>query len=66
MIQAEVVQAVPLPNGEAPYVYPLDRPAEELRCLDIDELVSEAREHGYVITRKMIRAWMRLGLLPKR
>lgn len=47
------------------HLYPLDR-FEELQRLgwDEDTLIAEAREAGWIVTRRMVRAWVSQGMLP--
>lgn len=47
------------------YRYPLDR-ADELRAVgyDLDELIAEAKRNGYYLSRRMVQAWIRAGMLP--
>jgi hypothetical protein len=48
-----------------PYVYPIDR-ADELKITGWTEdgLIREASEAGYIVTKTMIRAWVKNGLIP--
>jgi len=45
--------------------YPLDR-KDELERLgwDEDTLIAEAKAAGWFVNRKMVRAWVRNGMLP--
>jgi hypothetical protein len=49
----------------ATYVYPLDKTTElRRRGWDTKELIAEAKDAGYVITRELIKAWADAGMLP--
>lgn len=47
------------------HLYPLDR-YDELQRLgwDEDTLIREARQAGWYVNRRMVRNWVRLGMLP--
>jgi hypothetical protein len=47
------------------YIHPLDR-VQELRRTgwDVDGLIREMRIAGYIVTKSIVKAWIRNGLLP--
>jgi hypothetical protein len=47
------------------YVHPLDR-VQELRRTgwDVDALIRELRTAGYIVTKHIVKAWVKNGLLP--
>jgi hypothetical protein len=47
------------------YLHPLDR-VQELRRTgwNIDELIREMRTAGYIVTKHIVKAWVKNGLLP--
>ena len=47
------------------YIHPLDR-VPELRSAgwDMDGLIREMRRAGYIITKRIVGAWVKNGLLP--
>ena len=47
------------------YIHPLDR-VQELRGTgwDVDALIREMRTAGYIVTKSIVKAWIRNGLLP--
>jgi hypothetical protein len=47
------------------YIHPLDRVPELRRTgWDMDGLIREMRMAGYIITKSIVKAWVRNGLLP--
>jgi hypothetical protein len=47
------------------YIHPLDRVPELRRTgWDIDGLVREMRTAGYIVTKHIVKAWVKNGLLP--
>jgi hypothetical protein len=45
--------------------HPLDRAAEFKQWgWDLDELIREARAAGWVVSRRVVRGWVRAGMLP--
>ena len=59
----------PLARGAAQnandYIHPLDR-VQELRrtCWDVDGLIREMRTAGYIVTKSIVKAWIKNGLPP--
>ena len=53
-----------VPNRNA-YIHPLDR-VQELRRTgwDVDALIREMRTAGYIVTKHIVKAWVKNGLLP--
>jgi hypothetical protein len=47
------------------YIHPLDR-VPELRRMgwNMDGLVREMRRAGYIVTKQIVKAWVKNGLLP--
>jgi hypothetical protein len=47
------------------YIHPLDR-VQELRRTgwDINGLIREMRTAGYIVTKHIVKAWVKNGLLP--
>ena len=47
------------------YIHPLDR-VQELRRTgwDVDGLIREMRTAGYIVTKHIVKAWVKNGLLP--
>jgi hypothetical protein len=47
------------------YIHPLDR-VQELRGTgwDVDGLIREMRTAGYIVTKSIVKAWVKNGLLP--
>jgi hypothetical protein len=47
------------------YIHTLDRVPELRRTgWDMDGLVREMRKAGYIITKRIVKAWVKNGLLP--
>ena len=47
------------------YIHPLDRVPELRRTgWDMDGLIREMRTAGYIVTKSIVKAWIRNGLLP--
>ena len=47
------------------YIHPLDRVQELPRTgWDMDGLVREMRIAGYIVTKSIVKAWVKNGLLP--
>lgn len=45
--------------------YPLDRYDELARTgYDLDQLLRESKQAGWVVNRRMMRAWIQSGMLP--
>ena len=47
------------------YIHPLDR-VQELRRTGwvMDEMIREMRTAGYIVTKRIVEAWVKNGLLP--
>jgi hypothetical protein len=52
-------------RNRASYIHPLDR-VQELRRTgwDVDSLICEMRTAGYIVTKHIVKAWVKNGLLP--
>jgi hypothetical protein len=49
----------------ATYIHPLDKTPElRRRGWNTEQLIAEAKDAGYVITRELIKAWAESGMLP--
>jgi hypothetical protein len=47
------------------YIHPLDRVRELRRTgWDVDGLIREMRTAGYIVTKHIVKAWVKNGLLP--
>ncbi len=47
------------------YIHPLDRVHELRRAgWNVDELIREMRAAGYIVTKHIVKAWVKNGLLP--
>ena len=47
------------------YIHPLDRVQELHRTVwDVDALIREMRIAGYIVTKSIVKAWVKNGLLP--
>jgi hypothetical protein len=52
-------------RNTAGYIHPLDRVPELRRTgWDMDGLVREMRRAGYIVTKHIVKAWVKNGLLP--
>jgi hypothetical protein len=57
--------SVPAPDAKKEFIYPLDRVPELRRTgWNMNELVREVRAAGYIITKRIVKGWVKNGLLP--